>query len=399
MASTAGVLSLGDHPWSLILRYLTLADQLRLSLACRELCLVARKSVCCLLLGQQELEESDAFSVYPQATHIYLSQVNLDTDIVEFLAANSPTKLRQLASIHIADLRNTDSSALALILRTCTGLTSIQLNGDWQPDPPFEIPDGYPPNVQRLGLQRNVHLSSTDLCRWLIAPNAHTARHQLQCEWQCRPNSHSSRQQADRVWTPLTSGLAFAAAGGDYSLLQQDPAIGGISPAWPHLQELDLSGCSGVGDSWEFFALCPQLRSLRMHSCFKVTSDTLRHVHEVWEDYISEKNSCSSGSACSKLCSSSRCRSPCAATHAQAEAAEAGSSVASPQSVPAVGLNLVQLDLSYTRVNDKGMVHLAHIAPNLQSLSLKGCNVGDDGLLHLLPLSQLTALHIKHCHR
>ncbi|WIA38309.1 hypothetical protein OEZ86_001648 [Tetradesmus obliquus] len=45
------------------------------------------------------------------------------------------------------------------------------------------------------------------------------------------------------------------------------------------------------------------------------------------------------------------------------------------------------------------MAHLAAALPQLCWLGLKGCNVGDDGLLHLLQLQQLTALHIKHCHR
>lgn len=76
--------------------------------------------------------------------------------------------------------------------------------------------------------------------------------------------------------------------------------------------------------------------------------------------------------------------------HSQTQEFEGAAAAAPP---------LRRLELSYTRVSDVGMTHLAAALPHLRWLGLKGCNVGDDGLIHLLQLQQLTALHIKHCHR
>lgn len=423
MASTNCLLALGDHVLSLIVRHLVLADKIRLSLVSRELCLFCRKSISCLLLKQQDLEESDAFSVYPHVQHVHLYKIDLYTELMSFLAGNSPAELGQLRSIHITDPSNLNSSATTLLLGVCTGLTSLTVHGDWQPDPQNSMSEQYARNLQRLALQQNAQLSTLALKGLLTGPVDVPANRVLECslqrEWRCRPPP-SIQQYTETVWKPLTHWLAAA---GDYLLLQQDPAIESIRPAWAHLQELDLSGCSGLGDDWTFLALCPELRSLKLHSCFQVTSHTIKRLHDILQDYSSSRGSCSSRKGCStaEACSNASASndfwpyssrtSPFAAAAVQetvaAQAAAATQAAATRvesavnQAVwgKPIGLRLVQLDLAYTRVNDRAMLHLAAVVPGLQWLSLKGCNVSDDGLLHLLQLRQLTALHIKHCHR
>jgi hypothetical protein len=141
------------------------------------------------------------------------------------------------------------------------------------------------------------------------------------------------------------------------------------------------AGSNRLGGNWGFLALLPQLTSLALHSCYKVTNDTLAAFTKALY------NSCDSsdhGPAGTVSSNNALLQEPTSQTTAAAAAAV---------------LPLRRLELSYTRVSDAGMSHLAVALPQLRWLGLKGCNVGDDGLLHLLQLQQLTALHIKHCHR
>lgn len=144
-------------------------------------------------------------------------------------------------------------------------------------------------------------------------------------------------------------------------------------------------GCSRLGGSWGFLALLPQLQYLALHSCYKVTNDTLASFAKALQ------RACNS--------SSSFEHAPLAATPGSSTTGSSSDHALQLNAAAAAAIPLRRLELSYTRVSDTGMAHLAAALPQLCWLGLKGCNVGDDGLLHLLQLQRLTALHIKHCHR
>lgn len=168
-----------------------------------------------------------------------------------------------------------------------------------------------------------------------------------------------------------------------------------LAPAWPHLTAVNLSACPKIGGSLAFMALCPSLLSLTLHSCFKVTDATLQELSTALNGIGSsiQQSSDSVGEGSCILQSND--------THAASAGGLNGSQDGCTDAANShkVLPPLQVMDLSYTRVKDAGMPHLVATLPSLQSLALKGCNVGDDGLVHLLQLTNLTALHIKHCHR
>jgi hypothetical protein len=132
--------------------------------------------------------------------------------------------------------------------------------------------------------------------------------------------------------------------------------------------------------------LLPQLQSLALHSCYKVTNETLalfaKALHSKSKDTEYALVQGYEPAVAADYCSS---------YHSNPRECDGAAAAAA--------CDLRRLDLSYTRVSDTGMTHLAAALPQLCWLGLKGCNVGDDGLMPLLQLQQLTALHIKHCHR
>jgi hypothetical protein len=151
-----------------------------------------------------------------------------------------------------------------------------------------------------------------------------------------------------------------------------------------------FAGCSRLGGSWGFLALLPRLQSLALHSCYKVTNDTLAAFALALH-----------GKSSSNIMGRAPCQAYGVAAHGSTSTSDAHTLACEPDEVAAAAaaLPLRRLELSYTRVSDAGMTHLAAALPQLRWLGLKGCNVGDDGLVPLLQLQRLTGLHIKHCHR
>lgn len=167
------------------------------------------------------------------------------------------------------------------------------------------------------------------------------------------------------------------------------------------------AGCNMLGGNWGFLALLPSLQTLVLHSCYKVTNSTLAAFNKALGSRTgrssSESGTCggtdpgSGGGATETAAANAAAASVAVSSSSNIGCASTSWAVSGTMGSPAFPLR--HLDLSYTRVSDGGMPSLAAALPQLQWLGLKGCNVGDDGLLHLLQLQQLTALHLKHCHR
>lgn len=266
-----------------------------------------------------------------------------------------------------------EAEALLQLVSSCPSLRELAVRGPWQGGSSATLQDGrlqMPQQLQRLAMQRNSNLDQTQLLTLLSSTAGH---------------NHHHEQQQQPLWCRALARHLCENGNSDCS--SAGDALPG--PTWPHLTALDLTACPKLGASLAFLAACPSLRSLCLHSCFKVTDATLQDLHKA----LHSSSDTGSGTSCQDCGDDSAPE-----THECSEGVQAGTDV---QEGPASrGVPLQQLDLSYTRIRDGSMPHLAAALPNLCWLGLKGCNVGDDGLQHLLRLQQqLTALHIKHCHR
>lgn len=410
MESSAGLLLLGEQVMSIVVQHLTTLDRWRLSISCRVLCRVCRKSVHRIRLAQQGLEQSDAFAVFPHAKHIHLHEPALDNELVMFLMSNNAAQLQQLTSIHITDPSYIDSSSIMVLLRACREMTSFhfrgdwQFSGDWQWDLAPARTQQVPNKLQSLSLQHNAHLTIEGLCSWLTAYSVPVDEQELPAG----PPDTQSTQIVNNIEPGISLGSVGTTLEGNHTQQNQLELGGGhqhmticpqashLPASWPHLRKLDLSGCSKMGVDLLLLQLCPGLETLLLHSCSRVSNITLEYLHK-------EMQSCSS-SQDGSTASSSHISTSNGALFATAAAGGAAPTPAVvdaqvPAAMQLSYLPLRHLDLAYTRVRDSGIKHLAAAMPQLQRLSVKGCNVSDYGLAHLLQLQQLTALNIKHCHR
>lgn len=410
MSDSTCLLSLGDNVLSHVVSHLTLADILHLSCTCHDLRRICCKGVKHVLLTQQDLEEFEPLSVFSNAKHIILHEIHFCEDLASFLVAKHQPALQQLVSIRLTNPSRIDSRAVATLLETCQSLASLSLHGCWESDDMQSLSQ-HLCSLQRLTVQENSMLSPTDLLAWLALPSCSSQSapeasqtavnslttlsaaapqeqqqqvHNSSCSSTCRAgqNANSEASQFNRMCRLLEHE---AAAAGQQTL---QTLLAANQLTWLQLQELNLSGCSRLGGNWGFLALCPNLRSLNLHSCYKVTNETLqtfnKAVQTVHDDYR--------GTTC--------CSSIAPGSHAAGSAAAAAAAAGTADACAGrTLLPLQQLDISYTRVSDGGMPHLSAALPQLRRLCAKGCNVGDDGLDHLMQLQQLTALHVKHCHR
>lgn len=285
-------------------------------------------------------------------------------------------------SAQVIEPVETDGVQLLQLLNTFLQLTELYVRGCWSHDSCHQQPP-QPQQLRKLTFHRNSNLDEAQLIQLLSAPAGST--------WA----ESSEQQEATAVQLPdWCTALWNSFRSSDSSDRCSATAAGPFLPAWKHLTHLDLTACSKLGASLcPLLALCPRLHTLSLHSCFKVTDATLRELCTVL-------NSATTSNCAEKPSSSS----------IDSQAVAAGGPMITTNSVShapahtscsqvAAGPPLRALDLSYTRVKDAGMPHLAAALPKLSWLGLKGCNVGDDGLVHLLQLQHLTALHIKHCHR
>jgi hypothetical protein len=302
-------------------------------------------------------------ATFPCATSLQLHELSLDRDCAELLVEVAPLLLQQLRQLqvrwcrlgrrsnlaHATDGTRTvlqcpqvtnpvtlEPAALALLLQHCPHLKALHTSGtphsacddaDAALLPPAER---RPWGLQELAFLRNTSLQAHQLHALLAAPAA--------------AGEEASAAAVDSTW----AGRLWCMAG--------HPSSSHHAPAWRQLTRLDLASSHQLGSSLAFMGLCPALRALSLHSCYRCTNATLKALAQALQD------------------------------------SSAGD--ADAEQPP-----LEQLDLSYTRVTDPGMPHLAATLPALRWLGLKGCNVSDDGLAQLLQLRHVTALQIKHCHR
>lgn len=297
--------------------------------------------------------------------------------------------------------------AAALLLQHCTNLTSWQTFGSDHAaggsDTDFTSLQQHREHqlLRELVCQRRSGLQPAQLHAWLaaVAPDCNT-RHP-----ECHSGDDVAAHQQQPLWAArlLQSGCddiskAAAAASGTSSC-SGDSSWTSYVPAWPHLTRLDVAGCHSLGGSLAKLGWCPSLLSLSLHSCYKVSNATIEAFSRALGGEQRSLHAHRTGG-----CTEEASDNPAATgvTTAGPWLASTSSDLGAAE-VAGRGLFAVpplrHLDLSYTRISDAAMPHLVAALPRLAWLAVKGCNVGDDGLLHVLRLQQLTALHIKHCHR
>lgn len=297
-----------------------------------------------------------------------------------------------------------DVTVLLQLASACPRLTQLCVDGSWDcnsSDNAQAAAQVWPQQLSRLSLLRNSQLDPAQLHALLSLPNENSVHSS------CRCNSSSSSSGDSPTILNTASLPLWCRVLGSSACLESSCSSNSrsgstaamLAPALLHLTALDLTASPKIGASLQFMALCPALLSLTLHSCFKVTDATLQELSSA----LSSIHTSSNHGDHSPLPGSA----PVNSSHPVGDLNTNGTNGSSATSFTAEdqrsshgeSVPLQQLDLSYTRVKDAGMLHLAAALPNLAWLSLKGCNVGDDGLQHLLRLQHLTAFHIKHCHR
>jgi len=361
------MLHLGDS-LQVVLSKLYHADLIRLSRCCKHLHNAYKLAVRQQQLSQQDLEYAEC-SILPGIKRLRLNQLDCGTDLADYLIDSNSEQLQQLVELQV--WLPVDIDGLKTLLAACTSLRTLALRGNCSINSAL-TGQMHPVNLQQLALQQNSALDADQLIKWLSVTAAPQEALGLQSD------SHG----AAIAPVDVAGTCIHARCNG----LQLQPLL----PAWPNLQVLDLTGSSKLGASWNFLALCPALQQLILHSCYKVTNDTLKAFAEAVDRL---RNALSSGiSDCAEyLVTPGRGSGGWAGEQQIIQTARC--------SLHSGQILLKHLNLAYTRVSDNGMKHLAAALSGLQSLNLKGCNVGDDGLEHLLQLQGLTALNIKHCHR
>jgi len=288
-----------------------------------------------------------------------------------------------------------DVTALLQLASACPRLTQLCVDGSWDWNSSASAQAAaqeWPQQLSRLSLLRNSQVDPARLRALLSLPSKNSIHRSCPCS-SSSSSSGDSPTILNNASLPLWCRVLGSSSGLDSSSSNSRSCSTAdmLAPSLLHLTALDLTACPKIGASLQFMALCPALLSLTLHSCFKVADATLQELSSA----LSSIQTSGNHGDHSPLPSSAPVNSDLSTNGSSATSFTAEDRHSShSESVP-----LQQLDLSYTRVKDAGMLHLAAALPNLAWLSVKGCNVGDDGLQHLLRLQHLTALHIKHCHR
>jgi hypothetical protein len=252
-----------------VLQHLSAADRRRLSRTCRCLRHSWRKSVHAAAISQEDLElyDDQPLCACPHLKQLQLNSLDLDQDCSSFL--QDAAVLQQLRILQVHNPQQLQPQALRGLIAVCSMLTSLQITGDWhcaEGDAAVQLPSQRPANLQQLHVLHNSSIAPSELYTWLSSTAAAVAAH---CEpldasassGCCVSNSSSGRWQLNSTGTNISSNSKAAA----YSMQQQllrlllkEAAADGattttaaaasieelslLQPAWPHLQELDLSG-------------------------------------------------------------------------------------------------------------------------------------------------------------
>jgi hypothetical protein len=254
-----------------VLEHLSAADRRRLSRTCHSLRQLWRNSIHSATISQDDLELHDdkPLCAFPHLKQLQLNSIDLDQDFSAFLQdCNTVQQLRVLQVINPQQLQ---PQALCEVLATCSRLTSLQLTGDWRCDEGeavVQLPHQRPASLQQLHVLRNSSISPSDLRSWLSAAAAAAAAaadapdhvsvthaagswHNSSSSEHRRPHSTSSSNAGNSTSSSNSKATASAAQQQLLRLLAEEAAADGaaataelalLQPAWPYLQELDLSG-------------------------------------------------------------------------------------------------------------------------------------------------------------
>jgi hypothetical protein len=249
-----------------VLHYLSAADRRRFSRTCRLVRQSWRASVQAAVMSQEDLElhNDQPLCAFPHLKQLQLNSIDLDQDCSSFL--QDCAVLQQLESLQLNSPQQLQLHALSGMLVSCSVLTSLQINGGWrcgEGEAAVELSRQRPEHLQQLHLLRNASISPSELRSWLSATTTAAAANKP-CNASADPdcgglyNSSYRRCHANSTGTNSSSNSRGAKHGMQQQLLRllsQETAaddattaapvheeLALLQPAWPHLQELDLSG-------------------------------------------------------------------------------------------------------------------------------------------------------------